>query len=150
VPIFFVDTGPPVIGAAHAGWRGTALGIAARMVETFAERFSSRPENILAVIGPAIGPCCYQVDTPVFDLFCARPAPENSLRPCPEITDAGCLISPLSSPPQIREVGSAIGTTFTLRCLYGVPTPKSLLLRTRRRKRRAGRQDQPADAPAGG
>ena len=84
VPLFFVDRIRRVIGAAHAGWRGTALGIAARMVETLAERFSSRPEDILAVIGPAIGPCCYQVDAPVFEAFSAMPGADLFLRPCPE------------------------------------------------------------------
>ena len=84
VPLFFVDRPRRFIGAAHAGWRGTALGIAARMVTTLTERFSSRPEDILAVIGPAIGPCCYQVDTPVFDAFSAMPGADLFLRPCPE------------------------------------------------------------------
>ena len=82
VPLFFVDRTRRVIGAAHAGWRGTSLGIAARMVATLAERFSSRPEDILAVIGPAIGPCCYQVDTPVFDAFSAMPGAGRFLCPC--------------------------------------------------------------------
>ena len=81
VPLFFVDRTRRVIGAAHAGWRGTALGIAVRMVETLAERFSSRPEDILAVIGPAIGPCCYEVDIPVFEAFSAMPGAERFLRP---------------------------------------------------------------------
>jgi YfiH family protein len=73
VPLFFVDRTRRVIGAAHAGWRGTALGIAARMVATFKDRFSSRPEDILVVIGPAIGPCCYEVDAPVLAAFSALP-----------------------------------------------------------------------------
>jgi len=65
VPLFFVDRARRVIGAAHAGWRGAALGMAARMVDALRERFSSRNEDLLAVIGPAIGPCCYEVDAPV-------------------------------------------------------------------------------------
>jgi YfiH family protein len=84
VPIFFVDRTRRVIGAAHAGWRGTALGIAARMVATLAERFSSRPEDIQAVIGPAIGPCCYEVDAPVLAAFSAIPGSGRFFRPCRE------------------------------------------------------------------
>ncbi|MBU0653156.1 MAG: peptidoglycan editing factor PgeF [Proteobacteria bacterium] len=84
VPLFFVDRTRRVIGAAHAGWRGTALGIAARMVATLTERFSSRPEDILAVIGPAIGPCCYQVDAPVLAAFSAVPDADLFFRPCPQ------------------------------------------------------------------
>lgn len=43
------------IGAAHAGWRGTAAGIAARAVEAMQREFGCRPENIRAAIGPCIG-----------------------------------------------------------------------------------------------
>ena len=69
VPLLFVDRRRKVIGAAHAGWRGTALKIAAKMVGVFSDRFSSRREDILVFIGPAIGPCCYEVDVPVFEQF---------------------------------------------------------------------------------
>jgi YfiH family protein len=65
VPILFVDRVRRVIGTAHAGWRGAALGIAAGMVRLFQERFFSHGEDLLVAIGPAIGPCCYQVDAPV-------------------------------------------------------------------------------------
>jgi polyphenol oxidase len=82
VPLLFVDRVRRVIGAAHAGWRGTALGIAAKMVGIFAERFSSLPEDILIAIGPAIGPCCYQIDAPVFAALDARGDAGASLRPC--------------------------------------------------------------------
>lgn len=82
VPLLFVDRVRRVIGAAHAGWRGTALGVAARMVAAFGERFSSRPEDIVAVIGPAIGPCCYEVDSPVLAAFSATPDAALFSRPC--------------------------------------------------------------------
>ncbi len=82
VPLFFVDPIRRVIGAAHAGWRGTALGIAARMVATLTEQFSSRPEDILAVIGPAIGPCCYEVDAPVLAAFSSAPDAALFSHPC--------------------------------------------------------------------
>lgn len=84
VPLLFVDRARRVVGAAHAGWRGTALGIAAAMVETFAKGFSSRREDLLAVIGPAIGPCCYQVDAPVFEAFSGLPGAGKLFRPCRE------------------------------------------------------------------
>jgi hypothetical protein len=104
VPLFFVDRTRRVIGAAHAGWRGTALAIAARMVATLTERFSSRPEDILAVFGPAIGPCCYQVDTPVFEAFSAMPGADLFLRPCPE-KGRWMLDLALANRLQIRETG---------------------------------------------
>ena len=106
VPLFFVDRTRRVIGAAHAGWRGTALGIAARMVAALAERFSSRPEDILTVIGPAIGPCCYQVDAPVFEAFSAIPGAGRFLRPCRE-KGRWMVDLALANRLQIREAGVA-------------------------------------------
>ena len=66
VPIFLVDRMKQAIGAVHAGWRGTAQGIAGKAVDALRESFSSRPEDVLVAIGPAIGPCCYEVDDTVF------------------------------------------------------------------------------------
>ena len=44
------------IGAAHAGWRGTALGIAAKAVRAMADTYGCDPSDIRAAVGPAIGP----------------------------------------------------------------------------------------------
>ena len=65
VPIVLYDPARRVAGIAHAGWRGTCLKTAAATVEAMAQRFGSRPREILAGIGPGIGPCCYPVDAPV-------------------------------------------------------------------------------------
>jgi len=69
VPLLLADRKRHVVGVIHAGWKGTALAIAASAVSVFMETFSSAPEDILAVIGPAIGPCCYEVDDLVFHYF---------------------------------------------------------------------------------
>ena len=50
------------IGAAHAGWRGTALGIAAKAVRAMADAYGCDPSDIRAAVGPAIGPCCFETD----------------------------------------------------------------------------------------
>ena len=84
VPLLFVDPVRRVIGVAHAGWRGTALGIASKMIDLFENRFSSRAEELLIAIGPAIGVCCYQVDAPVYDALSSRPGAEGFLHPCEE------------------------------------------------------------------
>ena len=56
------------IGAvSHAGWRGTAQKIAPKTVEKMVKLYNSKPENITAVIGPAIGFCCYNVGEEVFE-----------------------------------------------------------------------------------
>jgi polyphenol oxidase len=104
VPIFFIDRASRIIGAAHAGWRGTALGIAARMVETFVARFSSCREDLLVSIGPAIGPCCYQVDAPVFEAFSSKPSKDLFLHPCKEL-GRWMLDLALANRLQIREAG---------------------------------------------
>ena len=50
------------IGAAHAGWRGTALGIAAKAVRAMADTYGCDPADIRAAVGPAIGQCCFETD----------------------------------------------------------------------------------------
>ena len=70
-PILLLDPAKKVIAALHAGWQGTARGIARKGVEAMVEVFGSRPADIIAAIGPGIGPCCYEVDTPVKAAFTA-------------------------------------------------------------------------------
>ena len=64
-PILFYDPVTGAVGAAHAGWRGTAAGIAAGTVETMISAFGCRAEDICAAIGPNIGPCCFETDADV-------------------------------------------------------------------------------------
>ena len=65
VPLYFYDQEHRAIGLAHAGWRGTAMGMAGAMVERMAQEFGSRPEELLVAIGPSIGKDCFEVDEPV-------------------------------------------------------------------------------------
>lgn len=55
--------------ALHAGWRGTAAGATAAVVRAMSDAFGSRPEDLAAAIGPAIGPCCYEVGADVVEAF---------------------------------------------------------------------------------
>lgn len=64
-PIILYDPVCHAVGALHSGWRGTVGKIAAVGVQLMTERYGSRPVDILAGIGPSIGPCCYQVGEPV-------------------------------------------------------------------------------------
>ena len=70
VPLFFVDPVKRVVATSHAGWRGTAAGIAAVTVRRMVAEYGCRAEDILAGIGPSIGHCCFEVDSPVYDAFC--------------------------------------------------------------------------------
>ncbi len=59
-PILLWDAATGAVGAVHAGWRGTALGIAKKAVETMVQVFGSKPEDIRAAIGPCISTCCFE------------------------------------------------------------------------------------------
>ncbi|MCI8423073.1 MAG: peptidoglycan editing factor PgeF [Lawsonibacter sp.] len=65
IPVLLYDPAGRVIAAVHAGWRGTAKGAAARGVEAMVQRYGCAPENILAAIGPGIGPCCFETHADV-------------------------------------------------------------------------------------
>jgi len=65
VPLLLADPRQRVVAAVHAGWRGTAAGIAVQAVTVMADRFDCRPVDLRVAIGPSIGPCHYEVDEPV-------------------------------------------------------------------------------------
>lgn len=69
VPLFFYDPVNHVGGVVHSGWKGTSKQIGKRAVKRMSEVFGSRPEDILAGIGPSAGLCCYEVDDAVLDQF---------------------------------------------------------------------------------
>lgn len=75
-PIYVYDPVKRAIGLAHAGWRGTALRVASLLVQRMQEEFASVPGDLLAAIGPGIGPECYRVDHGVMDPM--RTAYENA------------------------------------------------------------------------
>jgi len=64
-PVLLFDPVTGAVGAAHAGWRGTAAGIAAKAVRAMEKAYGCRPENIRAAIGPNIGGCCFETDANV-------------------------------------------------------------------------------------
>jgi YfiH family protein len=75
--ILLHDPVQSVVGALHAGWRGTAAGIATAGVTMMQQCFGSRPSNIRAGIGPAIGRCCYEVGIDVAETV-ARTSPGDA------------------------------------------------------------------------
>ncbi|HET9109968.1 MAG TPA: peptidoglycan editing factor PgeF [Ktedonobacterales bacterium] len=79
-PILLYDPRHTVVALAHGGWRGAAGAIGPRTIQVMAERFGSRPEELLAGVGPAIQACCYQVNDTVVEAFAAEPlARENAV-----------------------------------------------------------------------
>jgi len=69
VPVFIVDKVKKVIAVVHAGWKGTALEISAKVIRLMINQYRCQPQDILAAIGPSIGHCCYEVDSTTADAF---------------------------------------------------------------------------------
>jgi hypothetical protein len=61
VPVLVADPKRRAVAAFHAGWRGTLKRIVERGIGRMRLRYGSKPEDLLAVVGPSIGACCYSV-----------------------------------------------------------------------------------------
>ena len=72
VPILLVDVKRRAVAAIHAGWRGTASRIAEKTVGEMRKHFGSKPNDILAAVGPSIGACCYEVGTELVTEFTSQ------------------------------------------------------------------------------
>ena len=68
-PIFLFDPRQKVAALLHGGWRGTAGNIVGVAVQAMREQFGTNPKDIIAAIGPAIGPCCFEVGADVICEF---------------------------------------------------------------------------------
>jgi YfiH family protein len=79
VPLLIGDPMTGASAAVHAGWRGTSAGIGVRAVEELSRTFGSCPGNLVAAIGPSIGPCCYTVGSELLDVFRAARWPHASV-----------------------------------------------------------------------
>lgn len=69
VPILIADASGGGAAAVHAGWRGTCARVASASVEAMARAFGTRAANLIAAIGPSIGPGDYEVGESVVDAF---------------------------------------------------------------------------------
>ena len=67
VPVFLYAPRQRAVGLAHAGWKGTLQGIAAKTARAMMNTYGCRPEELWAAIGPAIGPCCFEIGPEVRD-----------------------------------------------------------------------------------
>jgi YfiH family protein len=75
VPLLLADTAHRVITAVHAGWRGTLARIAQKTLGRMRLEFGTRPRDVVAALGPAIGRCCYEVGPEVAQAFAGQFAP---------------------------------------------------------------------------
>lgn len=72
VPVLLSDRNTGAAAAVHAGWRGTAAGAVQAAVRTLASSFGARPHDLVAAVGPSIGPCCYEVGGELLTKFAAH------------------------------------------------------------------------------
>jgi YfiH family protein len=72
VPILLVDPKKHVVAAVHAGWRGTLARIAQKTIGRMQLEFGCKPADVLAALGPSIGPCCYEVGVELVTKFTAQ------------------------------------------------------------------------------
>jgi purine-nucleoside/S-methyl-5'-thioadenosine phosphorylase / adenosine deaminase len=79
-PILLVDARTRAVAAAHAGWRGLAARVPAAAVQSMVDAWGTRPEDLMAAVGPSIGACCYEVDTTVRVAFEAAGFGRDDLR----------------------------------------------------------------------
>jgi polyphenol oxidase len=69
IPALVVDPRTRSFAAVHAGWRGTVAGVLPAAVRTLGTEFGARPEDLRVALGPAIGPCCFEVGPEVVAAF---------------------------------------------------------------------------------
>ena len=72
VPILLADTKNRAVAAIHSGWRGTLQRIAEKTLGRMQMEFGTRPGDVIAVLGPAIGRCCYEIGSDVAKEFHAQ------------------------------------------------------------------------------
>jgi YfiH family protein len=78
-PVLLLDRSRGVVGAAHAGWRGTAAGASIAAVEALRREFGSNAADLVAAIGPCLGACCGEVGPEVVEAFRAGGASDASI-----------------------------------------------------------------------
>jgi YfiH family protein len=85
IPAIVADPRSGAVAAAHAGWRGTVAGVLPAVVRVLGAEFGARPGDLRVALGPAIGPCCFEVGPEVVDAFRAalREAADGVVLPSP-------------------------------------------------------------------
>ena len=71
VPLLMADSVTGAVAAVHAGWRGTAARAAVAALHAMQREYGTHPTNVVAAMGPSIGPCCYTVGPELVDAFAA-------------------------------------------------------------------------------
>lgn len=73
VPILLADRRTGAVAAIHAGWKGTAAGAPIVAVKALTSRYGTNADDVIAAVGPSIGPCCYEVGPDLAAHFSSHP-----------------------------------------------------------------------------
>ncbi|MGD2077381.1 MAG: peptidoglycan editing factor PgeF, partial [Chloroflexota bacterium] len=105
-PIFMYDPRHQAIGLGHAGWKGAVADLPGAMVRAMGEAFASRPAELQAAVGPAIGPCCYEVgETVISAVRDAFPEADDLLRPAAGRDEKRYFDLPLANARRLAAAG---------------------------------------------
>lgn len=106
LPVLIVDKAKRILAAVHAGWRGLLAGVVPKTLEAMQSRYASDPRHCLAVVGPSIGPCCYEVGRdvamPFEEAFPGRPHLWRNFQPTGRALSSGT--GPSDAPPNDRRM----------------------------------------------
>lgn len=69
VPLFFIDTKKKAVGLSHSGWRGTVGRMGQHTIEAMKDAYGTKPEDVVAAVGPSICQDCYEVSEDVAEAF---------------------------------------------------------------------------------
>ncbi|EPZ60262.1 multi-copper polyphenol oxidoreductase laccase family protein [[Clostridium] sordellii ATCC 9714] len=69
VPVAIMDPNNKAISLCHAGWRGTYAKITKKSIEKMSNLYNTDPKDLVCVLGPSIGPCCYEVSKDLIEKF---------------------------------------------------------------------------------
>jgi YfiH family protein len=141
VPILLADVKQRAVAAVHSGWRGTLKRIAAKTLGRMQMEFGTRPEDVIAALGPGIGRCCYEVGSEVARDFHAQfpnagewfegpfdalASGENDLNWLPWLT----MMPPGHQPPPLRAHLDLIAANRAILAEAGVPSAQILSSRS--------------------
>jgi YfiH family protein len=80
LPVLLAAPQGKAVGAAHAGWRGLAGGVVERTIEAVCNGASCEPRDLVAWLGPCIGPDAFEVGADVLEAFGVQTTPASSAR----------------------------------------------------------------------
>lgn len=149
VPILMADRKTGAVAAVHAGWRGTCAGVARAAVAAMAREFATNPSNLIAALGPSIGPCCYEVSNDVIEAFRFGGATDDEIARWFAHTEAGSTRLDLWAANRDQLLASGLRAGDVQICRLCTQTHSDIFESYRANRERAGRMSALIRVPAG-